>query len=333
MTEEAVRKFYEKAHGGGWVDCLILVNEAKVLRGWSNVHDGPVLTFTDRCEELPADVLNAIREVGLSPVTIEHRKDARVEAHCHVRFEGRELTAEELFLPNLRKWAEYFGYEVVDLPEDISPLGWGIYGDTLDDAEKARSEFSSKLGGVISSGEYTHYDSGYAFVIKTLYAKAMINVVESPPEQPPEEQPEQPPEGAREPPCDSYGDLDGDGYIRPGVDAALLNAWILGGWEFVKSKAKELGVELKIDEEEFLRRADVNADGSADMGDSLMIERYANGLEDTFPACEAAPEKPPSLMECLLPRLFGRMMFPRMEEYVLFPRLHCLLQLFSDRSK
>ena len=327
-AREKVKRFYEKVHEGGWVNCIILVNEAKVLRGWSDVHDGPVLTFTDRCEELPAEVLDAIREVGLSSVTMEHRKDAYVEAHCHVRSEGRELTAEELFLPNLRVWAEYFGYEVVDLPEDISPLGWGIYGDTFDDAKKARLEFSSRLGGVIASGEYTHYDGGYAFIIKTLYAKAMINVVESPPEEPPE----QPPEEAREPPCDSYGDLDGDGYIRPGVDSALLSAWTVGGWEFVKSKAEELGVELKIDEEEFLRRADVNADGSVDMGDALMIERYANGSEDTFPVCEVPPERPPSLIECLFPRLFSGLLFPRLEIGVL-PRLQCILAQSSTRSK
>lgn len=183
---EKIKKFYEIAREGGWVNCRILVNEAKVLEGWSNVHDGPVLTFTDRCEELPTEVLGAIAEVGLSPATYEHKKDAYVEGHCHIQFEGREPTAEELFLPNLRKWAEHLGYAVVDIPEEVSPLGWGIYGETLNDAMQAMQSFNSELGGVVASWQFTHYEEGRAAYILSLHAIAMINVTEPPEEEPPE---------------------------------------------------------------------------------------------------------------------------------------------------
>jgi len=134
---------------------------------------------------------------------------------------------------------------------------------------------------------------------------------------------------ARPPPCDSYGDTDGDGYIRPGIDAVLVQAYIVGGWEMVQSKAEELGVELKIDEDEFARRADVNGDGAISIRDAQLIDKYANGVTDTFPVC---PRGKPLPLECLLPRLAGGDLMPRLSCMLggagslvdcLFPRLFC----------
>ena len=118
---------------------------------------------------------------------------------------------------------------------------------------------------------------------------------------------------ARKPPCDSYGDLDGDGYIRPGVDSELLGAWIIGGWDGVQQRAVELGVELKIDEAEFLRRADTEGDGTVSVRDAQLIEKYAQGITDTFPVCPPAAEFD---IMALFPRLKGDLM----------PRLGCLLE-------
>jgi len=144
---------------------------------------------------------------------------------------------------------------------------------------------------------------------------------------------EQPTGAGRLPPCDSYGDTDGDGYIRPGVDAVLVQAYIVGGWEMVQSKAEELGVELKIDEDEFARRADVNGDGAISIRDAQLIDKYANGVTDTFPVC--VPQEKPSALECLFPRIFDGKLFPRIscflggESFIgcLFPRIYCLMTM------
>ena len=138
---------------------------------------------------------------------------------------------------------------------------------------------------------------------------------------------------ARPPPCDSYGDTDGDGYIRPGIDAVLVQAYIVGGWEMVQSKAEELGVELKIDEDEFARRADVNGDGAISIRDAQLIDKYANGITPTFPVC--VPQEKPLSLECLFPRLVGGELFPRTscflegENFIscLFPRVYCLMTM------
>ncbi|HEX58718.1 MAG TPA: hypothetical protein ENF26_01045 [Methanomicrobia archaeon] len=137
----------------------------------------------------------------------------------------------------------------------------------------------------------------------------------------------------RLPPCDSYGDTDGDGFIRPGVDAVLVQAYIVGGWEMVQLKAEELGVELKIDEDEFARRADVNGDGAISIRDAQLISKYANGVTDTFPVC--VPGEKPLSLECLFPRIFGGELFPRIncflggESFIscLFPRVYCLMTM------
>jgi len=101
-----------------------------------------------------------------------------------------------------------------------------------------------------------------------------------------------PPEGARLPPCGNYGDVDGDGYVRPGVDSELVFAYLTGGWDAVREKAGELGVELRTDEAEFARRADVTGDGLLSIRDPQLIEKYARGLADTFPVC--GEQQPPS---------------------------------------
>ena len=72
------------------------------------------------------------------------------------------------------------------------------------------------------------------------------------------------------PPCDSYGDLDDDGYITDN-DLSLF---------------KQLSIGDLTPTEEQEKRADLNGNGEAgDAGDLVLIKSYVLGEIDTFPIC------------------------------------------------
>jgi hypothetical protein len=83
---------------------------------------------------------------------------------------------------------------------------------------------------------------------------------------------------SREPPCDSYGDVDDDGYVTVD-DYDLVHSYVEGGWDAVKSKTDLAS------EEEFKRRADIDGDDEVSFSDSVFIDHYINGTYDTFPLC------------------------------------------------
>jgi len=143
------------------------------------------------------------------------------------------------------------------------------------------------------------------------------------------------PVGYRPVPCDSYGDFDDDGVITY-KDVSLLEAYLQGGWPAVQAEAEKLGIELKIDEAEFVRRADVTGDGVVDELDLWFLRDYYSGYY-TVPVCPK-PKPRRSVIECLLPRLHGTTPFVRIDclRYYrkvglastlecLFPRIYCLL--------
>ena len=73
----------------------------------------------------------------------------------------------------------------------------------------------------------------------------------------------------RPPPCGNYGDVNDDGYVTE-ADAVMVDNDITG---------------LITLTPEQLIRADLNVNGRADTGDSLIIRQYATGVIDTFPVC------------------------------------------------
>jgi uncharacterized delta-60 repeat protein len=85
-------------------------------------------------------------------------------------------------------------------------------------------------------------------------------------------------QSSREPPCDSYGDVDDDGYVTID-DYDLVRSYAEGGWDAVKGKTSLTS------EEEFKRRADIDGDDEVSFDDSVFIDHYINGTYDTFPLC------------------------------------------------
>ncbi len=72
---------------------------------------------------------------------------------------------------------------------------------------------------------------------------------------------------ALSPPCDSYGDVNGDGYITD-ADVNML-----------------FGLIDKTVSDEQKRRGDVNGNGRLDFDDTLKLNEYLNGKIDTLPVC------------------------------------------------
>ncbi len=77
--------------------------------------------------------------------------------------------------------------------------------------------------------------------------------------------------GNNTPPCEQYGDADGDGDVDP-VDSVQILRY-------------DSGLSNKIDNESKRRAADVNGDGRITPTDSVLILRYDAGQDITFPVC------------------------------------------------
>lgn len=73
----------------------------------------------------------------------------------------------------------------------------------------------------------------------------------------------------RPPPCGTYGDIDGDGFVTSN-DALLVGQYLVG---LVSLSSEQL------------RRADVDGDGQVTAMDAMMINQYALGVRDSFPVC------------------------------------------------
>ena len=86
------------------------------------------------------------------------------------------------------------------------------------------------------------------------------------------------------PPCNSYGDVNGDRDITQ-TDVDLIIAYVTSGWNAVSSSTP-------LTESEFKKRADVGGDGSVDMGDAILIFNYMRyPTEFSFPVCVNPPNE------------------------------------------
>ena len=72
------------------------------------------------------------------------------------------------------------------------------------------------------------------------------------------------------PPCDSYGDLNNDGYVTT-ADITLVESCILNPSQCTQEQKS---------------RADIDDNGIVDGGDVVIIEQYITGVTDTFPVCQ-----------------------------------------------
>lgn len=73
----------------------------------------------------------------------------------------------------------------------------------------------------------------------------------------------------RHPPCGSYGDVNGDGYITSD-DSSSASAVLSGNKKLTEEQASI---------------ADVNGNGQIDNDDVISINNYVNGNATTFPIC------------------------------------------------
>ena len=93
----------------------------------------------------------------------------------------------------------------------------------------------------------------------------------------------------KSPPCDSYGDVDGDGLVTS-ADVQLVLQHIAGA------------ITLEPWQQE---RADVNGDGVIDSADVQLLQQYIVGTTDTFPVCQLPDDPPDDPTEGLINRLIA----------------------------
>lgn len=199
-VKEKVKEFYKTAKNQNWGDFTVYPNELKAFRrdkghcGYYDpnmedcpadaIHtfvDGSVLSFRTNCRYLSDTQKTVISALGLS------KKDQCFWCYeypgsggpgyryCHIQYAGRELTKDELWLTDLKQRAIDLGYDVRNSIEAI--IGWGIYGDTFDEAYNAYMDFLNKTGIIGGSSSYSH-GSGYIWAPRTIYAYSLVSITE-----------------------------------------------------------------------------------------------------------------------------------------------------------
>jgi len=197
--KQKVKEFYKKATEEKWWDWEVYANEKQQFDTERCVAyrqkddcpsdsligfiDGPALGYGDWCSEMPDAQRNfLVEELGFELETqcfwCEHADGSASGVNaCHIKYNGRYLTANELWLPEVKQLAIDLGYDIRDCSgEPECHIGWGFWGETENDAFNALMNFREETGIWFGSASLIRYfPNGYLYVIDSLYACGLYN--------------------------------------------------------------------------------------------------------------------------------------------------------------
>lgn len=175
-----VKEFYKASKVNSWGAYTVFVNERSSMSSFSQTTGGPCLVFTRKYEYLTDAEKNAINTLNFQTYPIRHARSldgggTLYSSHVHIRYSGRELTADELWIPDIKQRAIEMGYDIRSNSQAI--IGWGFYGATKQDAYNAYRDFVQKTG---VSGSATRYSSGggYIWAIGQCYASSLVSITD-----------------------------------------------------------------------------------------------------------------------------------------------------------
>ena len=191
-----VAEFYRKAKAEQWYDFNVYANEVKV-HGECGYYDpdkeecstndlhhfiyGSVLSTYNDCSDLSQAKKDTISTLGFTEkFQCFWCRDCPTcggigVTNCHIQYNGRELTVDELWLPDLKERAIALGYVVQDVPESV--IGWGIYGTTMEEVSDNYFAFTDETGVMGSASRYS-VAGGYAYCQEVIYAFSMVEITE-----------------------------------------------------------------------------------------------------------------------------------------------------------
>ena len=197
-VKEAVKALYKKAKDERWTKIYLFSNELVSWEGQCVSYDprdgcpadsllgfiaGPVLRHGDLCSEIPVAEKDYLTTNGfeLKPQCFWCRKangSATGQTNCHIKYSGRYLTADELWLTDLKQRA-------IDLGHDIRYcaiskrclIGWGFWGPTSADAYNSLDSFCKETGVTMSSASgIKDFEGGYLYTISSFYIYGLYGI-------------------------------------------------------------------------------------------------------------------------------------------------------------
>jgi PKD repeat protein len=248
--------------------------------GWSNVEDievipsgniPPVASFTYSPlnpvvdQTVAFDLSSSYDPDGqITHYRLDFGDESEAEGPGLIETIGHEYSSAGSYIVTLTVTDDY-GATGTETKNVIVTLTVGLIGDLNRDGTLTPADAVIALHLAASDGWDPAADMNSDDCITSLDALMILSVTPTT-------------QSSREPPCDSYGDVDDDGYVTID-DYDLVRSYVGGGWDAVKSKTSLTS------EEEFKRRADIDGDDKVSFFDSVFIDHYINGTCDTFPLC------------------------------------------------
>jgi len=202
-VKENVAEFYRAADYNKWGSNLIMPNQVRRHGGDCGYYDpnkeecpsdaihtfidGEVLYLNGGCSDLyHPEAATALRTLGFQLKDqcfwcLDYPGSGGMGySNCLVMIGDRQLTADELWLPDIKQRAIALGYTVVNNYEAAAEgsLGWGIYGNTKEEAYANFMAFTEETGVCGSAGRYSS-GSGYVWCTMAIYPSSMVGITES----------------------------------------------------------------------------------------------------------------------------------------------------------
>ena len=177
-VSELYKKANEETWSGQWV---IYSHEACMMPEWTEVVEGPALFYSGECADIPTGQRNFVEGLGFEFKEIAHVKytnGSRTSRHCHVQYNRRELTTDELWLTDIKQRAIDLGYDIRDcVGYEECCIGWGFWGATSSEAWNAIDNFVSETKITpFSQSLIRNFQGGYLVVFKSFYVYGLYNI-------------------------------------------------------------------------------------------------------------------------------------------------------------
>ena len=195
----AVKDFYRQANENNWSDFYVYPNEEEQFDGERCVAyepkedcppdsligyiNEPVLKYINWCSDLSGAKRDFLVSLGFELKTQCfwcRRPDGSATGAnaCHIKYNGRYLTADELWLTDIKQRAIVLGYDIRDcVGEPKCFIGWGFWGATYSDAYNALDGFCTETGVTMASASLIrNFQGGHLYVINSFYAYGLHNI-------------------------------------------------------------------------------------------------------------------------------------------------------------
>lgn len=205
-VKKSIGEYYQLAKTKGWSSCMIRTNQMRAYRrekghcGYYDpdkedcpsyaVHqfiDGPVLMSRRDCSSMSSEHRDALTGLGFTLKEqcfwcLEYPGSGGLGfTYCLIRNSTRDLTEEEMWLPELKQRAIDMGYDIRAVPnEGIEDgcLDWGFFDPDGSIAYNKFNTFCQDTGVLPAGANRYPVTGGYVWCFRSIYANTMASITE-----------------------------------------------------------------------------------------------------------------------------------------------------------